>query len=566
MQRLPLRRWRIGGSIFASLIPALLVAQQLPPVDRFMLLDSANAASRQSDHATAARLYQRLAADHPTDGEMWYKYAFASFYASGRRDFTSGAAQAVEHGTFFFRERFAHELAKAAALRGDRAAAFDWIRRALGWRYTPRTNLATDTIFRAYRSDPEFRELAGMLPDRPFTRDEGYRYDVRFLVGEAKRLHASFKRQAFSPRFDSLASAIEARIPSLTERQFAVELQRLVVALEDGHTRVAPPPTARQLPLDLYLFDDGIYVVGGTDAGTELIGSRILRFGRRSAEEVIADLPDLVNRDNDMGLKWVGAWTLTILDYLDALGASDSPDSVSLTIRDRTGRTRDVRLAGNPLRSQAPAKLGPAPGQDTATPLYLRNVRTPYWFTPLPEAAAVYFQFNQVAELADEPLVRFAPRLRAAVTDPAVRHLIVDVRHNTGGNSFLFPPLLRLIAAFQDADPEHRVFYLTSRHTFSAAQNFSTNVDRLTDAIFVGEPTGSSPNFVGEGPNFFTLPYSGIRVTISNWYHQFSFWPDSRQAIIPEIPIAVRSVDYFAGRDPVMDAVLAIAVARGRSR
>ncbi|MBX3148437.1 MAG: hypothetical protein KF785_16855 [Gemmatimonadales bacterium] len=564
MQRSLFPRWRIGGSIIASLVPALLVGQQLPPVERFMLLDSATAASRRNDHAVAARLYQRLAADHPTDGEMWYKYAFASFYASGRRDFTSGAAQAIEHGTFFFRERFAHELAKAAAVQGDRAGAFDWIRRALGWRYTPRTNLATDTIFRAYRSDPEFRELAGMLPDRPFTREEGYRYDVRFLVGEARRLHASFNRQAFSPRFDSLVSAIEARIPSLNERQFAVELQRLVVALEDGHTKVALPPAARQLPLVLYLFDDGVYVVGGTDAGTELIGSQIIRFGLRSAEEVIADLPAMVNRDNDQGLKWVGAWTLTILDYLHALGASDSEDSVSLTIRDRAGRTRKVRLAGGPLHSHAPAKLGPPPGENTATPLYLRNVRTPYWFTSLPEAAAVYFQFNQVAELPEEPMARFAPRLRAAIADPAVRHLIVDVRHNTGGNSFLFPPLLRLIGAFHDADPDRRVFYLTSRHTFSAAQNFSTNVDRLTDAIFVGEPTGSSPNFVGEGPNFFTLPFSGIRVTISNWYHQFSFWPDSRQALVPELPIPVRSVDYFAGRDAALDAVLAIAAARGR--
>lgn len=564
MPRPSLPRWRIGGFILASLIPGLLGAQQLPPVDRFILLDSANAASRQADHATAARLYQRLAADYPNDGEMWYKYAFASFYASGRRDFTAGAERAIEHGTFFFRERFAHELAKAAALQGDRTGAYEWIRRALAWRYTPRTNLATDTIFRSYRNDPEFRELAGMLPDRPFTRDEGYRYDVRFLAREAQRLHASFKRQAFSPRFDSLASALETRIPSLTERQFAVELQRLVVALEDGHTRVAPPATTRQLPLDLYLFDDGVYVVGATGAATGLIGSQVLRFGARSADAVVADLPALVNRDNDMGLKWVGAWTLTIVDYLHALGASDSPDSVTLTVRDATGRTRDVRLAGGPLRTQAPAKLGPPPGMNGDTPLYLRNVGTPYWFTPLPEARAVYFQFNQVAEVADDPLSRFVPRLRAAVADPAVRHLIVDVRHNTGGNSFLFPLLLRLIAAFQDTDPERRIFYLTSRHTFSAAQNFSTNVDRLTDAIFVGEPTGSSPNFVGEGPNFFALPYSGIRVTISNWYHQFSFWPDSRQAIVPELPVALRSADYFAGRDPVLDAVLAIAAARGR--
>ena len=143
-------------------------------------------------------------------------------------------------------------------------------------------------------------------------------------------------------------------------------------------------------------------------------------------------------------------------------------------------------------------------------------------------------------------------------------NLIVDVRHNSGGNSNIYPPLLRVLSYFQESAPDHRIFFLAGRNTFSAAQNFSTNVERLTNAIFVGEPTGASPNFVGEGPNLFELPYSRAQVSISNWYHQFSFWSDTRSWIAPAIPVELSSADYFANRDPVLDAVLALIRAGGK--
>ena len=155
-------------------------------------------------------------------------------------------------------------------------------------------------------------------------------------------------------------------------------------------------------------------------------------------------------------------------------------------------------------------------------------------------------------------MAQFATRLAGALKNPSVENLIVDVRLNSGGNSYLFPPLVRVISWFQVQAPGHRIFMITGRNTFSAAQNFSTTIERLTDAVFVGEPTGSSPNFTGEGPNFFTLPYSHTRVNISNWYHQFSFWSDTRPWIAPAIPAELSSADYFANRDPAMDAIRAV--------
>lgn len=539
-----------------GLVATPVAAQRLTPVERYTLLRTADSAYRHRDYAGAVALYQRITADYPGDGDLWLRSVFASSYGGGG-DRMVAAERAIEYGSYFFRERLAHEIARAHALAGNKPAAMEWIRRSLDMRYTPRTTMKTDSAFKGYHQDADFRVLAGMLPDRTFTRDEGLRYDLQFLAGEAKRLHTSFKRQAFSPAFEQAVKALDARIPTLTDRQVVVEFQRLVVLLEDGHTKVEAPARFGQLPIDLYLFSDGLFVVGGVGEGAALIGARVVRFGSRTVDEILTEARHYIHRDNDNGIKWIGAWMFTLPDYLQAMGGTTSPDEATLTVERRDGTVSSVRLVAGPQRYSYPLKLGPAPGS-RAAPTWLQKVGTPLWFTAIPAAHAVYVQFNQVRENDGETFAASAAKIQRAVSTPGVRNLIVDVRHNTGGNSFLFPPLLRVIGGFQELRPGNRIFALTSRHTFSAAQNFSTNLERQTDAVFVGEPTGSSPNFVGEGPNFFELPYSGTRVTISSWYHQFSFWNDTRQWIAPDLPVELSSGDYFANRDPVLEAIVEI--------
>ena len=531
----------------------------------------AQAALDQKQFAQAAALYRKLVEAEPQDGGLWMSYSQAARSAGQPREALAAAEKAVKLGTWY-RQQVAYGIARGFAQLGAKDSALAWLEKALAWQFTPRTRMQTDSAFLAFREDERFRELAGFLPRRTFSRGEGWRYDLAFLDHEAKRLHASFRREAFSPEFEAALKQISDRVPQLTDRQMAVELERLIVLLHDGHSWARPPADARMLPIELYLFSDGLFVIGGVGEGKQLAGSQVVRFGPRSTEELFQALPAYVSHDNLMGVKWLGPWTLTVVDFLQALGGTDNPDRATLTLRDRSGAERTVTLDGGPLRVVPPfpmaapfaSKLSP-PGGPGQPPLWLRRVATPYWFTAIPESHAVYFQFNQVLELPGQPTVaQFASTLRRAVSDPSVKSLIVDVRHNSGGNSNIYPPLLRVLSYFQESAPDHRIFYLAGRNTFSAAQNFSTNVERLTNAIFVGEPTGASPNFVGEGPNLFELPYSRAQVSISNWYHQFSFWSDTRSWIAPAIPVELSSADYFANRDPVLDAVLALIRAGGK--
>jgi hypothetical protein len=88
---------------------------------------------------------------------------------------------------------------------------------------------------------------------------------------------------------------------------------------------------------------------------------------------------------------------------------------------------------------------------------------------------------------------------------------------------------------------------------------FAEQLERYSAAIFVGEPTGSSPNFVGE-TNWLDLPYSKVRVSISNLYWQTSHATDRRTWIPPKVSVPTTFAPFMQGRDPALEAALEAAL------
>jgi len=111
--------------------------------------------------------------------------------------------------------------------------------------------------------------------------------------------------------------------------------------------------------------------------------------------------------------------------------------------------------------------------------------------------------------------------------------------------------------------PGKQVYVLIGRNVYSAAGNFTTDLERLANPIFVGEPTGNMGNQEGDEGSV-KLPYSGLTATIAAVKWQLSHPWDVRRTIVPNIPVPLTAADYFAGRDPVLDTTLkAIAAQRG---
>ena len=74
-------------------------------------------------------------------------------------------------------------------------------------------------------------------------------------------------------------------------------------------------------------------------------------------------------------------------------------------------------------------------------------------------------------------------------------------------------------------------------------------LEQNTNAVFVGEPTGGSPNGYGDSRKL-TLPSSGLTVRVSTLYWQPSDPRDKRDAIAPDI-----AAPPARDRDAAMDRV-----------
>jgi C-terminal processing protease CtpA/Prc len=137
-----------------------------------------------------------------------------------------------------------------------------------------------------------------------------------------------------------------------------------------------------------------------------------------------------------------------------------------------------------------------------------------------------------------------------------VRGVIVDLRNNPGGDNHTYVDLLGALIRLSKTK---RVVVIISRVTFSAAENFAVDVERRARPVFVGEPSGGSPNLYGDTTPT-SLPAAGVTLRVATIYWQKSTPNDPRIAIDPRVPVALSSSDFFAGRDPVLSAALKAAL------
>ena len=549
----------VAIAVLAIVVIPSSLAQDMEPQDWIGIRQAAEQAYRAEDAEAARELFASLTGKFPDDAEAWYGLSRAREWL-GDLDGAIAAAERVQAIGYRSRASLAYRLAALHARAGNGSEALDWLERALEARYENRPGIRNDDAFRELRDDPRFRRLAGMLPERIRDRTSGLRFDIDYLVEEARRMHADPRRPAHSDAFRQAAGNLAASIPEKSDAEVFVDMMRLVAMLGDGHSAFYGPgpdsPLRLQaglLPLTFYWFDEGLYVTHDHAAQGDLAGHRVIAFGGIPAESLLEQLAELRGVDNAMTWRWMGPqFYVGQAALLDAFGAMDDDGSVEVTLQSPRGETVVRRLipAERPFRR----KLRP-PATVSDVPLYLSNVSDNYWMQPLGNGDTLYLQFNQVRDKDDEPIADFAASLTERLRDGKTTSLIVDVRHNNGGNNSLLTPLVNALIAFERADPDNQLFVITGRNTVSAAQNFINRVERSTNAVFVGEPSSSSPNFVGEETTL-QLPWSRLFGSISTRYWQDSTPDDERPWIVPDIPVTPTAADYFAGRDAALEAIL----------
>ncbi len=506
-------------------------------------------------------LYEQLVAANPTVGLYWWQLA-GSHLGAGQWDEAIKAFQrSQELGAFqwsplriAYRGESAWGLAAAHAEAGHKEEAVRWTQVSLeeGLRDIRRFH---GKHFRALLEDPAYRELVWAGDVKQLSREDGFRHDLRFLLHEIKRMHFDPFRTTKEAEVDALAKQLDADIASLSAEQVLVRLMRIVRAFGDGHTSIRRRgKQPARLPIDLYLFPEGLYITAADPDHRELVGAKVVKIGGQPAEQAVAAAEDITPRDNAMTVKAFAPHALGSTTLLRGLGFASAGKPVSLDLEDASGQQRHVELEPVDNSSDHKKWVRAVAGQDKPVPRSLTALDKVYWFESLPEQKAIYFQFNGVGNGGSESLRDFCKRLFAAAAEPQVECLVIDMRYNGGGNTFLNVPLIEGIIRSEKLSEPGRLFVIIGRDTFSAAQNTVSELERRTKAILVGEPTGSCPNFIGESVHVM-LPYSGWGISISDLWWQHSMAMDYRSWTPPVLYAPPTAEAFRAHRDPALETV-----------
>lgn len=395
----------------------------------------------------------------------------------------------------------------------------------------------------AHESVVPLAPTENVTPSLAVTREARWAEDIDFLLRWLPRLHAARFLVDPSAKIEQPLTDLKERVPTLSDVDVLLELQKAVTLLADVHTQVESLPGMFELttlPLTFGWFSDGLYITGANSANRALVGKRVTHIGELPASLALEKLALYMPRENDWGIQAMVGPFLQSSQTLVAAGIS-APGPVHFRFED--GTTADVRPRPEPA---------PPVSIDSRLPAWARPVIGPYPVSE-PDPDTVY---ARIPSFVDSGRVEAAVATMLARVELRERKkLIIDFRGNEGGIISVATDFVNAIAKLKSERPQVSIMVLTDGGTLSAAVAATVVLRERVSAIQIGQGTGQRPTSYG-GLSYFVLPNSGLVVTFSTGIFQAPV-KYGGGGLVPDVRITTSGVEVFRGEDPVLNAALA---------
>ena len=420
----------------------------------------------------------------------------------------------------------------------------------------------------------------------PLTLAQSQRDELHYLRN-ITRLDWSYTEQTREAANAVIDQAIRGPLP-LSSGAFQLLIARVLAIADNGHTNLGGASTANRLnrlPIRVYSFADGVFVVRALPQGYALLGARILEIDGTPMDELRARLRQYTGgTENEKNVRL--PFYLESPELLHAAGLAQECSRVALTVLDAAGVERTVSLEALPANPHAPKswpseELRPRadPAEDKSWRVALAGkVDSLPLFAAAPHAFfretlagtdIFYVRFDSNNDDDGTSVTAFAKRTMKEILAATPAVIVVDLRMNGGGDYTLTAAFMRGLPVRL---PDARIYVLLSQETFSAG---------MTDAAFLKQAGGSRVMFVGDWPgdrirfhsegSKFCLPYTHVCVMARTAIHDYStrwcrpvlecypldrLYPVAIRSFAPEILAPLTYHDLARGIDPALDAIM----------
>lgn len=384
--------------------------------------------------------------------------------------------------------------------------------------------------------------------------------DIDFLAKELPRKHYDFftikDKQEFLVELDK----IKLISTKLSDFEVAIKLQQLIAGFGDSHTSINFGQLIDKnniLPLHLYWFSDGLYILHTTQENYEILGHQILSVNGFTLETITDSLSTLITKDNQAIIKNSIPKLLPVVQVLEYFGFINGQEIV-LELMDINGIKKSHIIRPAEMTRQNRKMYKP-----DSLALCFRDERA--FFIDYYQASdnIYYLQYNRCwskelelqygnAQNAEKmpSFKEFEEKVFQTITKHSIDKVVFDIRFNGGGNSSQVTEFVVKFAKILEKKPETKIYVILGRHTFSSAILNAMDFKLITNATFIGEETSGKPNHFGEMKSF-QLPNSGIKVNYSTKY--FKRTDGKVSTLSPEIKLESSFSDFDHGIDPAYE-------------
>lgn len=531
---------------------------------QFEQIKQATMLYEQQQYADSIPIFEKITALNANNGRYWYQLA-NSYYQIKQFDAAIEAyRKAVNIG---YNKAYAeYNIASIYGLQGKAEESIQWLIEARKHKMPDvEQSLLNDNDFALVRNSQAYMERAFPKLADNASREDKWRTDIEFFSTRIQETHYQLFTHFDKTFWDNEIKRIKNAVPNLQDHELYLQLLQLLSRVKDGHSVIVPPFSGIQhfhsVPLRLGSFSDGIYVQAADPKYQQLIGAKVVAIGNTPIADVLKLYQSIIFGDNEFGAHWFTTrWFLTIPEILDALKLINNKQAIAFTLLSGEGKEFQIEVTGELLDPSQFGLVEQPSGwltmaTDNQTPaLWQQQAESSYWSQYLSQDKIMYVKLNRVRNDGKQTLQQFFEQVLKEAEDNNAKALTIDLRSNNGGDGSLNR---HLIAALQRSslNKKGQLFILIGNKTFSAAHQLALELEQNTQAIFIGEPTGSSAVYRGES-NSVLLPNTGTMVMVASRQFQAYLSDDYRKSLAPDIEIKMSAEQYKKNEDPVLKAIL----------
>lgn len=410
--------------------------------------------------------------------------------------------------------------------------------------------------------------------DSPRSRVEAWDQDLSHFQKNYFDLCKSFSSDEII-KANEIIDSIKLNVDNLSDNQIKLLISKAVSMADDGHTTVYFGKF-ENIPLKLYLFDDGLYVTSAKSGYEQYLGAQVNRIENKSIKELLGQVDSYLS-GNKSWIKYRSSFLLTCPDFLEGIELTNNRDSIkyefiigqdTLTKFLSADKKYDDLNEFDSWRNLTPSNKMYA---DTINdwvhlmtkkiPIYLSQPNVSGFIKHIDSLDALYVQINSATKIP-----KFLDTVKNGIDSTSVKNLIVDLRFNTGGNYLKYLNISKNIPKLV----EGKIFIVTGHATFSAGICIAARLKYFAKekAIVVGQVTGDELVFWAEGKRFI-LPNSELPIRVATGFHDWesnnfepfkSFWLNKFYGVPAKnlklnIPVSNNFIDYMNGRDKILEEI-----------